>query len=79
MLKISGCSPILPPSGIALLHCPGEVQGLFSQVLQLVGDRDISSDLVTSGPVLTLAPGINGQLPPHIFMLSQVDDRDSSL
>lgn len=37
---LSASSPALLPSGSALLCCPGEVQGLFSQVLQQIRDRD---------------------------------------
>lgn len=35
-------SPIHPQPGSALLYCPGEVQDLLFQVLQLLRDRDNS-------------------------------------
>lgn len=53
--KIQGClfcSPNLP-SGSALLCCPGDMEGLLSQVLELLRDRDTSPPFMNqTGPYL---------------------------
>lgn len=47
--------------GPVLLCCPGQVQGLTSQVLQQVRDRASSPVLMTPGPALPPAVGGKGQ------------------
>jgi hypothetical protein len=58
-------SPTLMPSWLAhqqvLPCCPGEVQGLYSQVLQLVRDIAISPTFMTLGSVLLPAIGVKEQ------------------
>ena len=70
VLTLCAGSPVPPPPGPALLCCPDEVQGSFSQA---TWDRASSPVLMTSKPVLLTATGkeewgkgINPiPLPPH--------------
>lgn len=50
-------SPRPVPTGLALLYCPGEVQHLLPQVLQLVRNRNSSPSLMSTEPALAYAPG----------------------
>lgn len=58
MLTTSGLAHLL--KGLALLCCPGKVQGLLSQVLQLMGIKDSSPTLATTGSTLPPAPEVDG-------------------
>lgn len=54
-------SPTFLLTGLALLCCPGRVQGLFSWVLQLGAIRDSSPAHMTTGTALLCATGGDGQ------------------
>lgn len=47
-------------TALTLLCCPGEVQGLLSQVLQLLGVGVGSPTLMTTEPALSPASGVDG-------------------
>ena len=48
-------------TGLDPLCCPGKVQDLLSQVLQLIGDRDSSPSDMTTGPVFSSASVLLGE------------------
>lgn len=58
------CSPASSPVGIALLGCPGEVQDLFSQVLQQVRRWASSLDLRATSPTYKWWGGSKEKISP---------------